>query len=163
MPATTKPMLSLQDELIFEEGLKLVPYKDSLGRWACGVGCDLAANGLLDAQGQPILSKWTRDEALVRLEKNIKVAIADLQSFAPWAHTLDPVRERVLIDMAFQMGRSKMRLFKATLAAIQTGAYTQAADHMLASLWATQCPKRARRMAYRMRTGLYWAPNGATP
>jgi lysozyme len=55
--------------------------------------------------------------------------------------------------MAFQMGTDGLLGFKNTLALIRDGKYTEAADAMLASKWATQTPARAKRLSDQMRSG----------
>lgn len=157
-------MPSLADEIIFEEGLRMKPYKDSLGRWACGVGCDLEANGLLTDQGVPMMTSWSREQALSHLNIDLKEAVSLVRKYLPWSSTLDPVRERVLINMMYQMGWDNLRTarheglssFTNTLAAIREGNYSKASDAMLASKWAKQTPARCLRMATRMRTGRYF-------
>ena len=72
---------------------------------------------------------------------------------------LDPVRQRVLIDMMFNMGpgapsRGGLLSFVNTLSEIRRGNYGIAADMMLASKWASQVGRRAVRLATMMRTGM---------
>ena len=55
--------------------------------------------------------------------------------------------------MAFQMGVDGLLGFKNTLAMIQAGKYTEAANGMMNSKWAKQTPSRAQRHAEQMRTG----------
>ena len=52
-----------------------------------------------------------------------------------------------LCEMAYQMGVAGLLGFKNTLALIKERKYTQAAENMLKSKWATQTPKRAREIA----------------
>ncbi|WP_337688537.1 glycoside hydrolase family protein [Mycetohabitans sp. B46] len=75
-----------------------------------------------------------------------------LDRHLPWWRSLDAVRQCVIINMAFNMGR-KLLTFANTLAAMQHGDYEAAANGMLASKWATQVGARAQRLANMMRTG----------
>jgi lysozyme len=66
---------------------------------------------------------------------------------------LNPVREAVMLSMAYQMGVTGLLGFKNMQSAIDRRAYWEAADHMLDSRWAKQTPARAERHAEMMRTG----------
>jgi lysozyme len=50
-------------------------------------------------------------------------------------------------NMAYQMGVSGVLKFNDMLNALERGERSQAATHALQSIWATQTPKRARKMA----------------
>jgi lysozyme len=67
---------------------------------------------------------------------------------------LDEVRQGVLINMAFNLGVPGLLKFRATLDHIRRMEWNEAAEHMLASLWAKQVKGRAVELAERMRTGL---------
>ena len=64
-----------------------------------------------------------------------------------------PVRQRVLLDMAFNLGLGGLLGFKQTLAAIRGGEYERAASMMLQSRWATQVGERAKRLSRMMWSG----------
>jgi len=99
----------------------------------------------------------TSRQALVLLDADIKHAKADLDRFLPWWRKLDLVRQRVLINMCFNMGigtSSKgLRSFVNTLRLIETGQYAKASTNMLASKWARQVGARAQRLSELMRLG----------
>lgn len=159
-----RPVPTVEAELIQDEGEVYVPRKDTLGRWFCGVGCDLAAHGMVKADGSPVsMTPWSMSKIFDQLDKDIATATAQLHEGAPWVSQLDPIRQRVLLNMTFNMGwlsadrKHGLGTFTATLALIQAGHYQEAAAHMLASAWASQVKARATRLAARMATGDYWA------
>ncbi len=127
-------------ELVRDEGLRLTVYTDSVGIETIGVGRNLRDKGI------------TEDEALFLLENDIDECIADCLTF-PWFADLHPVRQRVLINMRFNLGPWRLRQFKNTLGYIQRGEYLLAAEGMLASKWARQVGMRAIRLARMMETG----------
>jgi lysozyme len=127
-------------ELMRDEGVKLTVYKDSLGIETIGVGRNLRDKGI------------THDEAQFLLENDLDECIADCLTF-PWFADLDPVRQRVIVNMRFNLGPSKLRAFKNTLGYVQRGEYLLAAEGMLASRWARQVGARAIRLAKMMETG----------
>lgn len=130
----------LVEQLIRHEGMRLKPYTDTVGKLTIGVGRNLTDVGI------------SSDEALVLLDTDIDRAVATCAEF-PWFARLDAIRQRVLIDMAFNLGSSKLRTFRATLAAIEQGDYVKASDQMLKSKWATQVGQRARTLARMMAVG----------
>jgi lysozyme len=56
--------------------------------------------------------------------------------------------------MAYQMGVSGVLKFADMLAALERGERAAAATHALQSIWATQTPKRAKRIAALIRGDL---------
>ena len=132
---------SLTSQLISDEGIRLKPYRDSLGVLSIGIGRNLDDVGI------------TQDEAMLLLQNDIRKAYADLTTALPWVQALDDVRQNVLIAMTFNMGIGGLLKFKNTLNLIQRHEYNQAASAMLQSLWATQVGARAKRLADQMRTG----------
>ena len=130
----------LKLQLMRHEGVRLKPYLDTVGKWTIGCGRNISDKGI------------THDEALFLLENDLDECIHDLSVF-PWFVALDPVRQRVVIDMRFNLGPSRLRSFKHTLAAVARGDYEAAAKGMLKSLWAKQVGQRAIRLAAMMRSG----------
>lgn len=66
---------------------------------------------------------------------------------------LDSVRVGVLIDMAFQLGRSRLLGFRKMIAALMIPDYDEAANQMLDSKAARQCPSRYKELARLMKDG----------
>lgn len=135
----------LKGMLIEEEGLRLKPYKDSVGKLTIGVGRNLADRGI------------NQDEAFMMLDRDMNEHYAELLTHLPWVAKLDEVRQRVLADMAFNMGigneRRGLLSFSTTLRLIENDDYETAADNMLRSDWAQQTGRRARRLSAMMRDG----------
>ena len=131
---------TLEGQLRRHEGVRYLPYKDSLGILTIGVGHNL--------------SKPLSDRAVqVILEDDINEAREALYSYEPWVLNLDSARRNVLINMSFNMGMEHLEEFKQTLTHIKNGQYGDAADHMLSTLWAKQVGPRAVELATIMRNG----------
>lgn len=152
-PAGTAPAQEVDhdarliEQLRLHEGERRQPYRDTVGKLTIGIGRNLDDKGL------------RRDEIEYLLNNDIADARADLDRYLPWWRGLDPVRQRVLIDMSFNMGigapnRGGLLSFVNTLSNIRQGRYAEAADMMLASKWAQQVGRRAVRLATMMRTGM---------
>lgn len=132
---------ALEAELIRDEGLRLKPYRCTSNKLTIGVGRNLDDRGV------------TREEALYLLHSDIKAEEAALDKHLPWWRTLSDARQRVLLNMSFNLGIKRLLGFKNTLGMIERGQYVKAADGMLESLWARQVGSRAERLAERMRKG----------
>jgi lysozyme len=128
-------------ELTRDEGLRLKPYRCSAGKLTIGIGRNLDDVGI------------SHGEAEIMLRNDISRAEADLDRDLPWWKTLDEVRRRVLVNMAFNLGIRGLLGFKNTLELVRTGRYLDAAQHMLDSKWAKQVGPRAVRLATMMRDG----------
>ena len=129
----------LEQELMRDEGLRLKVYKDSEGIETIGVGRNLQ-KGI------------TREEAMFLLDNDIKAAIQDAMTF-DWYNDLDEIRQRVIINMIFNLGLYKFGKFKKTIQYLREHKYKEASEEMLDSKWAKQVGIRARRLAKMMRTG----------
>ena len=131
-------------ELRRDEGVVSFAYQDHLGYWTIGVGrlIDKKKGGRLrDSEIDFMLSNDIDD-----FERQLIDAL-------PWYGRLDDVRQRVLVNMAFNLGIAGLLGFKNTLAMIERGDYAGAAKGMLASKWAGQVGERAKRLATMMETG----------
>lgn len=134
----------LTKELRRDEGVVPFAYEDHLGNLTIGVGRLIdkrKGGGLSDAEIDFLLSN-----DIDRFEKQIIDAL-------PWYSRLDDVRQRVLVNMAFNLGIAGLLGFKNTLAMIERGDYAGAAKGMLNSKWAGQVGERAKRLAIMMETG----------
>ena len=132
----------LKKMLIRHEALRLKPYKDSVGKLTIGVGRNLDDRGITEA------------EAMLLLSNDIGSAMNDAQSF-PWFKALDSVRQDVVLDMLFNLGKQRFSGFRKMIIAIENTGYPRAADEMLDSKWAQQVGLRATELSQMMRTGSY--------
>jgi lysozyme len=128
-------------QLRLHEGERLRPYRCTAGKLTIGVGRNLEDRGI------------TADESAMLLSNDISREERDLLAALPWAAKLSEVRQRVLLDMSFNLGLQGLLQFKRTLAAIEAGRYQQAAGMMLDSRWAQQVGQRAQRLSEMMATG----------
>lgn len=133
-------MRSVVDLLKLHEGLKLKPYRDTVGKLTIGYGRNLDDVGI------------TVEEATRMLHHDIAECIKQLETLAVFSR-LDEVRRAVLIDMTFNLGFAGILGFKKMWKAIEAGNYERAADEMLNSKWARQVGRRAMRLSDMMRSG----------
>ena len=136
----------LTEQLRRDEGTKATAYQDHLGFWTIGVG------RLIDSRKPG--AGLRPDEIDYLLRNDINDRVQALTKALPMLFPkLDEARRGVLVNMAFQLGTAGLLGFKSTLALIAEGRYTEAAEQMLKSKWATQTPARAKRLAEQMKTG----------
>ena len=138
----------LDKELRRDEGVKYVKYPDSKGIPTTGVGHNLKAS--------PLPAGWTfpLNDGQVNqlLNHDLTVTFAALDLHLPWWRTLSEVRQRVVANMAFNMGIDGLLEFKNTLNFIKTTDYKAASFGMLQSAWSKQVGERADRLAQAMKT-----------
>ena len=133
-------MKSLEEQLILHEGMRLKPYRCTAGKLTIGVGRNLDDKGISEL------------EALYLLWGDMQEVMEALDGH-DWYRGLDPIRKKVIIDMAFNLGLGGLLQFKKMIAAIELSDYEEAAKQMLSSRWATQVGLRSMRLAEMMRTG----------
>jgi lysozyme len=134
-------MTSLEDQLIDHEGLELSLYKCTGDKWTIGVGRNLDDRGI------------TEDEARYLLKNDIAIVEEELLRAKPSVADLDAVRQRVLVDMGFNLGLPILLKFQNMWAAIEDEDWIDTAEQMLDSRWAKQVGRRAARLADAMRSG----------
>ena len=132
---------ALLSQLLTDEGLRLKPYRDTVGKLTIGVGRNIDDVGI------------SQDEAMYLLANDIRRTYGDLLDALPWVAALDHARQNVLTNMAFNLGVNGLLGFKHALSCMQRNAWSEAADAMLQSKWARQVGARAVRLATVMRTG----------
>lgn len=131
-------------ELRRDEGVIPHAYQDHLGFWTVGVG------RLIDKRKG---GRLTDEEIDYLLANDIKRFATELDKRLPWWRGLDPVRQRVIQNMAFNLGVAGLLSFKNTLAAVKAGEWAKASAGMLNSKWAKQVGLRAVRLAHMMKHG----------
>ncbi len=131
----------MKAELRRDEGVRLKPYRDTVGKLTIGVGRNLDDTGI------------TEGEADRLLEDDIGRAIADLDGALPWWRNLSEIRQRAVLNMAFNLGLSRLLGFKTMLADLERGDYEGAAREAIDSRWARQIGARAQRIAMMLAEG----------
>lgn len=148
---TSKELLAV--ELQRDEGLRLFAYDDAngdmiergtivKGHVTIGYGRALDVNGI------------TAEEAGWLLENDIARTECELLALIPWYTRLDATRQRVLVNMAFNLGPEGLMRFHDVLRYVREARYELAARAMEDSRWYDQVGARAERLVAMMRTGV---------
>jgi lysozyme len=131
----------LMEDLRSDEGVRQFPYRCSAGKLTIGVGWNLEDNGLPDDIINDLLCR------------SILSSVEDVAVIYPDAEDLGEVRYRVLLNMAFNLGRARLAGFKKMWLAIAIGDFDKASEEMLDSKWANDVGNRAVRLAKEMKFG----------
>jgi lysozyme len=143
-----------------DEGSNIVagahqPYRCPAGKWSVGWGHNLEAHGIPGDLVAPLLSgKGISDEQAEQLlYADATQAQRDAASLLPNWLLIDSVRQNVVSNMAFNMGRSVLSTFHLFLSALDKRNYNEATFQMKDSKWYTQTGHRSKRLAQEMLTG----------
>ena len=128
------------------EGVETHAYECSEGKVTVGVGRNI------DQAGGMGLSD---DEIDYLLQNDIERVVKELAAEYPWFSDLDDVRRDAMVDISFNLGATRLRLFKRALAAMETGNYKEAATEFLDSRWAKQVGGRALELTDMISSGEY--------
>jgi lysozyme len=142
MPVT-EWITNIYSQLRRDEGIRSHPYTDTEGKLTIGVGRNLTDKGL------------SQREIDFLLGNDVNEMLEGLQSRLPWFAALDPARQGVILNMAFNMGIAGLDGFPRFLQAVAQGNWETAADEMRDSLWAKEVGERAVRLEQQMRTGVW--------
>lgn len=131
----------LEQELSIDEGKRNKMYSDSMGIPTIGIGHNLRDGAISD-----------RAVSQIFLD-DLDAVLAELNTKLPWYLQLSDARQRVLANMAFNVGVPRLLGFHNMLSALQIGDYERAAREMLDSAWARELPARSARLVVLMRQG----------
>jgi lysozyme len=135
---------TLIETLVRHEGLKLKPYRCTANKLTIGVGRNIEDNGI------------TEDEALYLLNNDIKRCVKELENIfgkKVW-YNLSKIRQEVLINMLFNLGKSRFTKFKKMIKAINNEDYTEASIQMEDSRWYKQVGNRAKELVSSMKSNI---------
>ena len=126
--------VQLIEELKRDEGVVLTLYKCSAGKNTIGVGRNVDDRGI------------TEDESDYLLGNDIDLCVDELENNFTWYKNLSDARQRVLVNMCFNLGVTRLLGFKKFLAALEAEDWDRAAEEMLDSKWAVQVGPRSTRL-----------------
>ena len=168
-----------REQLIYDEGIRLKPYKCTKNKITIGLGRNLDDNPLSPDEVMTMLlsrphikvnnteikvlrelllldfykSGITREEAYYLFDNDVKKFSAELRKALPWVNDAPEEVQNILLNMTFNMGISRLLSFNGpggTLRMIQCTDYQRAAENLKKSLWYRQVNSRAERLINRL-------------
>ncbi len=146
------------NRLIAHEGLRLTPYRCTRGKLTIGVGRNLEDNPPTPEEKRALgdyMHGITENAAKMLLRNDIMRCYECVKRAVKGFEELTPDRQYALVDMCFQLGFKGLKKFKYMLSAIEKGNYDLAAYECMTSTYATQTPKRAKKIAQTIKTGTW--------
>jgi len=151
---------SYYDMLSLNEGNKPKVYKDSKGNRTIGIGFNLEDAGnrnFLKQKGININELFagrelTDRETKILYNHSLTQAFRDAQSYDPNFAKRPEAVKMSLVDMAFNLGLTKLNKFVEMKKGLMNNDYNVAADEMVDSNWYKQVKSRGPRMVEVMRS-----------
>ena len=138
----------LVKELILDEGYIYEIYKDHLGYLTFGVG-HLVLN--TDKEyGKEVGTPVSEERIIECLNNDVDIVCEELDRNLYWWRELDDNKQRVMVNMCFNLGYPRLSKFKKFLAAMEKHDFETAAIEMMDSKWANQVGLRAERLKKRV-------------
>lgn len=153
MSLTAEDLAALRAQLRGEEDDRLLVYDDATGlpiragsvvkgNPTIGVGRELSKHGLSPAESDYLLNN------------DILETSAELAGLYPWFLKLDAVRQRAIIDLAFNEGAHGLQKSPRMLMAIAAGDWQTAAAELMDGPWHVQVgPRRSGAVRTMLLTG----------
>lgn len=137
----------LQQEIISHEGgVILKPYKDHLGYWTIGVG-----HLIKDSEKNQFKNGITYETGLKLFLIDYSIAKRDMQIFLKPCGDMPEIVQEICLEMSFQIGITKLLLFKKFRKALADKNWSEAIEQMKDSRWYNQTPNRARSLMDKMK------------
>ena len=138
------------EQLKIDEGVVYEMYKDHLGYPTFGVGHLVTPSD--PEQGQEVGTPVSEERVKDCFEKDLDTAINECELLYEegfFVNLPDEVQQ-ILVNMMFNMGRTRLSKFKKMHAAILDGDWKEAAKEGRDSRWHKQVTNRAERLMKRL-------------
>jgi len=126
---------SVEEYIKRNEGLRLKPYRCSANKWTIGFGRNIEDNGISEIEAEFLLSS------------DIRSVTEEIRRLIPDFDSLELPQKTALIDMGYNLGVTRLSLFKLMLKAVNARDFKTAAMEMLDSNYANQLPHRSSKNA----------------
>lgn len=130
-------MITLEQMLTLDEGVRYEPYHCTAGKLTIGVGRNLDDRGI------------SEDEAQLMLKNDIRIVTHELLNDDDVCRIFvkqSDARKLALKNMAFNLGLPTLKKFRKMWAALDAGDYDKAADEAMDSRWYRQVGNRGDRI-----------------
>jgi GH24 family phage-related lysozyme (muramidase) len=138
------------EQLKIDEGVVYEIYNDHLGYPTFGVGHLIQAGD--EEFGKPVGTQISEERVRTCFERDLDLAISEcgaLYGEREFGEFPDEVQQ-ILVNMMFNMGRTRLSKFKNFTSALEEGDWKRAAVEGRDSRWHKQVTNRAERLMSRM-------------
>ena len=133
-----------------DEGFRSEPYLDTVNVPTIGYGTTHYYPDDPVTMDDPGIDEAM---ALQLMQSELYTALQDAQSLYSTFQDMNSVRQEVVCNMAYNLGKTRLAGFKNMIAACDVEDWATAADEMIDSKWYRQVKGRAERLEQEMRTG----------
>ena len=140
---------NIYEQLKIDEGVVYEVYKDHLGYPTFGVGHLILETD--DEYGKTEGWKVSEERVKECFEQDLDISISECEALFKdnWKEYSEELQE-VLVNMMFNLGRTRLSKFKKFIGAINKGDWEKASIEMMDSRWAVQVGPRANRLRSRV-------------
>ena len=142
-------LITLQDEIANDEGVKYETYRCSLGHLTGGIG-HLITEWDEEIYAGTVGTKIPHEQVDKWFAKDIGTTIKDCNLIFSQFDDLPDEIQHVLANMCFQLGRPRLSKFKNLIAAVNDLDWASMSDEMEDSNWYKQTTNRADRLIARV-------------
>lgn len=142
---------SVQELIEADEGRRIWPYTDTRGHLTWGIGHLLGDNDA-DNGVAPDVAALIGQAVDLQFRHDLATVTTGM-SFLPEFAGLDPVRQAVLVDMAFNLGLHGLSTFTTFLGCVASQQWAAAATDLRGTMVYSQLPHRYERLATMIQTG----------
>jgi len=139
----------LESRVCLDEGFSATPYLDTVGVATIGHGTTHILGKPVTLGNPPV----TEHEAREMMRAELFLACMDAQSLFTRFNDMCHVRQEILANMAYNLGKTRLGGFAKMIEASETLDYYRMAQEMKNSRWYTQVGQRSVRLYYAMLSG----------
>lgn len=140
----------IHDDIVRHEGCVAKIYLDSEGLETFGIGHLVIKSD--PEYGKPVGTPVSERRVTQAFSADLSSAIKDCEQLFPMLDTYPTDVQRVLVNMTFNLGKSRFSKFKKMRAAVICRDFETAADEMMDSKWYRQVGNRAKELVGLMRS-----------
>ena len=135
----------LKEEIKLHEGYRDTVYLDSLSKRTVGFGHLCVEDHWEDGK------QYDKEYLEEIFEKDFNIALNDANKILE-GKPVNHIAREVIIELVFNIGMPRTKKFVKCLAALDNEDYNEAGNQILDSLYATQVPARAGKLAGKMKS-----------
>lgn len=150
MSMTPELLEQIKEDLIRHEGYVKEIYLCSENIPTFGIGHAIKEHDM--EYTWPVGTPVEEERIAQVFEEDCGIAVKDCEALFPSWESLPDKVKRVLVNMAFNLGRRRLSQFKNMISAVEATQWGKAADEMVDSRWYHQVGRRSKELVEMMRS-----------